>query len=46
MLPIEESVPKSISIIGQNQSALAIDLMVFVEYKTEISIDALSAARV
>jgi hypothetical protein len=46
MLPIEESVPKSVSIIGQNQSAQAIDLIVFVEYKTEIAIDALSASRV
>ncbi len=45
-LPIEQNVPKSISIIGQNQSAQTIDLMVFVEYATEISIDALSAARV
>ena len=46
MLPIEQNVPKSISIIGQNQSAQTIDLMVFVEYTSEISIDSLSAARV
>lgn len=46
MLPVEEPVPKSVSIIGQNQSARAIDLYVFVEYGVEISIDVLTGARV
>lgn len=46
MLPVEEPVPKSVSVIGQNQSALAIDLVVFVEFGVEISIDVLSGARV
>lgn len=46
MLPVEEPVPKSVSIIGQNQSAKAVDLFVFVEYGVEISIDVLSGARV
>ena len=46
MLPVEESVPKSVQIIGQNQSALPLDLFVFVEYGVDISIDILSGARV
>jgi uncharacterized alkaline shock family protein YloU len=46
MLPVEEPVPKSVSIIGQNQSAKAIDLYVFVEYGVEVSIDVLTGARV
>ena len=46
MLPVEEPVPKSVSIIGQNQSAKAVDLYVFVEYGVEVSIDVLSGARV
>lgn len=46
MLPVEEPVPKSVSIIGQNQSARAINLVVFVEYGVEIAIDVLSGARV
>ncbi len=46
MLPVEQSVPKSIQILGTNMSAKAIDLIVFVEYGTEIQIDALTGARV
>lgn len=46
MLPVEESVPKSIQIIGTNQSAKAIDIYVFVEYGVDISIDALTGVRV
>ncbi len=46
MLPVEESVPKSVSIIGTNLSAKAIDLVVFIEYQVEISIDVLTGARV
>jgi len=46
MLPVEEQVPKSVNIIGQNLSALALDLIVFVEYKCGLSIDVLSGARV
>lgn len=46
MLPVEESVPKSIQVIGTNQSAKAIDLYVFVEYGVDISIDALTGVRV
>ena len=46
MLPVEESIPKSVSIIGQNTSSYALDLFVFVEYKCGISIDCLTGARV
>ena len=46
MLPVEQSVPKSVQIIGQNVSAKACDYYVFVEYGVEISIDALTGARV
>jgi len=46
MLPVEEQVPKSVNIIGNNLSALALDLTVFVEYKCGLSIDVLSGARV
>jgi hypothetical protein len=46
MLPVEMSVPKSIQILGQNQSAKAMDYWVFIEYGVEISIDSLTGARV
>jgi hypothetical protein len=46
MLPVEESVPKSVSIIGLNSSAKAVDLYCFIEYGVEVSIDILSGARV
>jgi hypothetical protein len=46
MLPVEMSVPKSIQVIGQNMSSRAVDYWVFIEYGVEISIDALTGARV
>lgn len=46
MLPVEETVPKSVNIIGQNNSAFSIDLIVWVEYGNEIKIDPLTGARV
>jgi hypothetical protein len=46
MLPVDLSVPKSIQITGQNQSSKAIDILCFVEYGCEISVDALTGARV
>jgi hypothetical protein len=46
MLPVEEAVPKSVNIIGQNQSSYGIDLYVFVEYGVEIDVDVLTGARV
>ena len=46
MLPVEMSVPKSIQILGQNLSSRALDLYCFIEYGCEVSIDALTGARV
>jgi len=46
MLPVEESVPKSVQIIGQNSCAKIINLFCFIEYGVEVSIDVLSGARV
>jgi hypothetical protein len=46
MLPVEMSVPKSIQILGTNSSSRAIDMYCFIEYGVEISIDALTGARV
>jgi hypothetical protein len=45
-LPLESSVPKSINILGTSASQKPIDLYVFVEYGTEISVDLTSGARV
>lgn len=45
-LPVEEQVPKSIQVVGQNLSGRTIDLICFVEYGVEVSIDALTGARV
>jgi hypothetical protein len=46
MLPVEESVPKSIQLIGQNLSLSNIDLFCFVEYGVGTQIDALTGVRV
>jgi hypothetical protein len=46
MLPVEESVPKSVSIVGQNSCSKAIDLFCFIEYGVEVSLDVLTGARV
>lgn len=46
MLPVEETVPKSIQVIGQNFSAKSIDLYCFIEYAASIAIDCLTGARV
>lgn len=45
-LPIEEAVPKSVNIIGQNLTSVALDLYVFVNYKTSVSVDILTGSRV
>jgi hypothetical protein len=45
-LPIEEAVPKSVNIIGQNLTSVSLDLYVFVNYKTSVSIDILTGSRV
>jgi hypothetical protein len=46
MLPVEESVPKSVQIIGQNVSGMTLDYIVFVEYGCSVDIDILSGSRV
>ena len=46
MLPVEQSVPKSIQLIGTNQSSKALDFLCFIEYGTEVNIDSLTGARV
>lgn len=46
MLPVEESVPKSISCIGINFGTKPINLWCFVEYGVNINIDILTGARV
>lgn len=46
MLPVEQSVPKSVQIIGQNLSAKAVDYYVFIEYSCSVSIDVLVGARI
>jgi len=45
-LPVEKDVPKSINLLATNTSAKAIDLFVFVEYETSVSIDVLTGSRV
>jgi hypothetical protein len=46
MLPVEEAVPKSVNIIGQNFSQLPINLYIFIEYGVEVSVDILTGSRV
>jgi hypothetical protein len=46
MLPVEQSVPKSVQIIGTNYSTQKIDMWVFIEYGVEINIDLTTGARV
>ena len=46
MLPVEQSVPKSVQIIGTNYSTQTVNLWVFVEYGVEINIDLYTGARV
>jgi hypothetical protein len=46
MLPVEESVPKSIQLIGQNLSQSNIDLFCFIEYGVSVSVDILTGVRV
>jgi len=46
MLPVEQSVPKSIQLIGTNMSSKALDLICFIEYGTEVNVDALTGSRV
>ena len=46
MLPVEESVPKSVQIVGTNASAKAVDLWCFIEYGVSVDIDLLTGSRV
>jgi len=46
MLPVEETVPKSVQLVGTNSSAFKMDYMVFVEYGCSVDIDILTGARV
>lgn len=46
MLPVEESVPKSVSIIGQSSCAKELQFIVFIEYGVSVSVDVLTGARV
>ena len=46
MLPVEETVPKSVQIVGTNSSQFKMDYMVFIEYGCSVDIDILSGARV
>jgi hypothetical protein len=45
-LPVEESVPMSISIVGTSLSANPVNLYIFVEYGVEVSIDILTGSRI
>ena len=46
MLTVEADVPKSLSIVGTNASAKQCDIVVMVEYGTEIMVDALTGSKV
>lgn len=46
MLPVEQSVPKSVQILGTNYSMQSLNLWVFIEYGVQVSIDILTGARV
>lgn len=46
MLPVEQSVPKSVQILGTNYSTMPLDLWVFIEYGVQVQIDVLTGARV
>jgi len=39
MLPIEDNIPKSVTIIGSNLSAKAVDLLVFISYSVEVKMN-------
>lgn len=45
MLPVEESVPKSVQLVGQNNSQKEMDFWVFIEYGVSVDIDALTGVR-
>lgn len=46
MLPVDEAVPKSIQIQGQNLSSRDVQYVVFIEYGVQVSVDVLTGSRV
>lgn len=46
MLPIDEAVPKSVSIQGTNPSLMDVQYLCFIEYGVQVSVDVLTGARV
>ena len=46
MLPVEQSVPKSIQVLGTSIGTRALKVYVFIEYGVQVSIDVLTGARV
>ena len=46
MLPVEESVPKSVQIVGQNLSGQTVDYFCYIQYNCNVSVDALTGSRV
>ena len=46
MLPVDEAIPKSVTIQGTNQSQRAVQFVVFIEYGVQVSVDVLTGARV
>ena len=45
-LPIDEAVPKSVSLQGTNNLKKALKLYVFIEYGVQVNVDVLTGARV
>ena len=46
MLPVDEAVPKSVQIQGQNLSKRTVRFVVFIEYGVQVSVDVLTGSRV
>jgi len=46
MLPIDEAVPKSVSIQGTNPTNMTVQYLCFIEYGVQVSVDVLTGARV
>ena len=46
MLPVEKTVPKSISITGTNATEHTLNLYIFVSYSAELALDVLSGSRI
>jgi hypothetical protein len=46
MLPVEQQVPKSVQVIGQNTSPQELDLFCFLSYGCELQFDIVSGARI